>query len=427
MIPRDPPPKLKEKKTWTETFHDFIAKCLVKDPRGRPTAQNLLSHKFIKDVKPNATALLIDAIEKCHTLVEQRGYTYFDDNEHKSTTQSDNASNSGGSNNESDDEEDEDDDDDEDGAGTVRSKQRGKTEEIIEDDEDDPSIIVDKRAANSEGSTEFGTVMAKGPDQRQIPTFIKRAKAGALDTRLPSFGDYAPRSSMDKKTKRKSDEPKSVNEAPRSVNEAPDSQKQPLDSVKLTESPKASGENDKISNSPKTPEPKPAEPIVPPTVVVSTFTATPTSNAPVTDTPVTLNVDNKTGTTKKGRANTVVVNPTLTEDPAKNFGLEDTVQAIYRKDVTIPLPFLSLSYISPDRLLDEETGDISSTIGDLCSTEKVPPLDTLQLTTQLSNLVKTLAYHQKRQYEVPMSSREVDVNTKLTKDLTSTLKTIFKV
>jgi len=412
MIPRDPPPKLKEKKTWTETFQDFIAKCLVKDPRGRPTAQNLLSHKFIKDVKPNATALLIDAIEKCHTLVEQRGYTYFDDNEHKSTTRSsDNASDSGsGSNNGSDNGSDED-EDDEDGAGTVRSKQRGK-EEIIEDD-DEPSVIIDKRTANSEGSADFGTVLAK-PDQRPIPTFIKRAKAGALDTRLPSFGDYAPRSSMDKKSKRKSDEPKSVNEAP--------------DSQKLMESPKASSEFDKISTSPKAPEPKPAEPIVAPvpTVVVSTPAPVPTSNAPVADTPVTLNVD-KTGTSKKSRANTVVVNPTLTDDPAKNFGLEDTVQAIYRKDVTIPLPFLSLAYISPDRLLDEETSDITSTIGDLCSTEKVPPLDTLQLTPQLSNLVKTLAYHQKRQYEVPMSSREVDVNTKITKDLTSTLKTIFKV
>jgi len=364
-------------------------------------------------VKPNATALLIDAIEKCHTLVEKRGYTYFDDNEHKSTARSDNASDSGsGSNNESDNASDEEDEDDEDGAGTVRSKQRGKTEEIIEDDEDEPSVIIDKR---TETSADFGTVLAK-PDQRQVPTFIRRAKAGALDTRLPSFGDYAPRSSMDKKSKR-SDEPKSVNE-PRSVNEPPDSQK-------LMEPTKVSGEYDKISTSPKAPEPKPAEPIVAPVPTVI-LTPVPASNAPVADAPATLNVD-KTGTSKKGRANTVVVNPTLTEDPAKNFGLEDTVQAIYRKDVTIPLPFLSLAYISPDRLLDEETSDITSTIGDLCSTEKVPPLDTLQLTPQLSNLVKILAYHQKRQYEVPMSSREVDVNTKITKDLTSTLKTIFKV
>ncbi|KVI05450.1 Protein kinase, ATP binding site-containing protein [Cynara cardunculus var. scolymus] len=39
-------------------FHDFIAKCLTKDPRIRPTASELLKHKFIEKCKSGASAML---------------------------------------------------------------------------------------------------------------------------------------------------------------------------------------------------------------------------------------------------------------------------------------------------------------------------------------------------------------------------------
>jgi serine/threonine protein kinase len=47
MIPNLDPPKLTQG-TWTPEFHDFIAKCLQKDPDNRPTAEELLNHPFVK-------------------------------------------------------------------------------------------------------------------------------------------------------------------------------------------------------------------------------------------------------------------------------------------------------------------------------------------------------------------------------------------
>jgi serine/threonine kinase 3 len=46
MIPTKPPPTLKNA-GWSTEFVDFIAKCLVKDPRNRLTASELLQHEFI--------------------------------------------------------------------------------------------------------------------------------------------------------------------------------------------------------------------------------------------------------------------------------------------------------------------------------------------------------------------------------------------
>ncbi|KAI8919081.1 hypothetical protein PhCBS80983_g04651 [Powellomyces hirtus] len=47
MIPTKPPPKLDNPSAWSDNFNDFIAKCLVKNPAQRPTAEELLKHPFI--------------------------------------------------------------------------------------------------------------------------------------------------------------------------------------------------------------------------------------------------------------------------------------------------------------------------------------------------------------------------------------------
>ncbi|XP_020583817.1 serine/threonine-protein kinase dst1 [Phalaenopsis equestris] len=48
MISREPAPMLEDKEKWSLLFHDFIAKCLTKDPRLRPPATEMLKHKFIE-------------------------------------------------------------------------------------------------------------------------------------------------------------------------------------------------------------------------------------------------------------------------------------------------------------------------------------------------------------------------------------------
>ncbi|MFS7992889.1 putative protein kinase STE-STE20-Pl family [Helianthus anomalus] len=58
MISIEPAPMLEDKEKWSLVFHDFIAKCLTKDPRIRPTASELLKHKFIEKCKIGASAMV---------------------------------------------------------------------------------------------------------------------------------------------------------------------------------------------------------------------------------------------------------------------------------------------------------------------------------------------------------------------------------
>ncbi|KAI9095250.1 hypothetical protein DFS34DRAFT_627212 [Phlyctochytrium arcticum] len=46
-IPFLPPPTLLHPQIYSETFNDFIASCLIKDPKARPTAKDLLKHPFL--------------------------------------------------------------------------------------------------------------------------------------------------------------------------------------------------------------------------------------------------------------------------------------------------------------------------------------------------------------------------------------------
>ena len=51
-IPRSEPPNLPEDQLeWSSDFRDFISKCCTKDPAERPTAKELLQHKWIRQAK----------------------------------------------------------------------------------------------------------------------------------------------------------------------------------------------------------------------------------------------------------------------------------------------------------------------------------------------------------------------------------------
>ncbi|WOL07776.1 hypothetical protein Cni_G16524 [Canna indica] len=58
MISSEPAPMLEDKEKWSLLFHDFIAKCLTKDPRLRPTATEMLKHKFIEKCNWGASKLM---------------------------------------------------------------------------------------------------------------------------------------------------------------------------------------------------------------------------------------------------------------------------------------------------------------------------------------------------------------------------------
>ncbi|GJP43364.1 hypothetical protein CLOM_g2837 [Closterium sp. NIES-68] len=57
MISREPSPTLEDPEKWSLLFHDFVAKCLIKEPKQRPTTPALLHHKFIERCKDTAVVL----------------------------------------------------------------------------------------------------------------------------------------------------------------------------------------------------------------------------------------------------------------------------------------------------------------------------------------------------------------------------------
>ncbi|EPE04242.1 mst3-like protein [Ophiostoma piceae UAMH 11346] len=61
QIPKNPPPRLEG--NFSKDFKDFIAQCLMKDPDRRPSAKDLLKHRFIRSA---------GKIENMQELVERR-------------------------------------------------------------------------------------------------------------------------------------------------------------------------------------------------------------------------------------------------------------------------------------------------------------------------------------------------------------------
>jgi serine/threonine-protein kinase 24/25/MST4 len=62
IIPKSPAPRL-EGGNYSREFKDFVAACLVKDPDRRPSARELLKHRFIKSA---------GRVEALQELIERR-------------------------------------------------------------------------------------------------------------------------------------------------------------------------------------------------------------------------------------------------------------------------------------------------------------------------------------------------------------------
>ncbi|KAL6065407.1 serine/threonine-protein kinase dst2 isoform X3 [Balamuthia mandrillaris] len=117
----------------------------------------------------------------------------------------------------------------------------------------------------------------------------------------------------------------------------------------------------------------------------------------------------------------------VTDDPKRNFGLKDELQKIWRKDCTIQIPFISLNYISPESLLsNKDANDIKTTLDELALGSS-SSLNSAALSPTINNLLKTLTYHKTRERLTPMTPKEMEQNTCIVADLTSTLKTILRL
>ena len=65
MVVRDPAPRLGDKERWSLAFQDFVAQCLNKEPRARPTTRYLQQHKFVaKESSKEALKWLVPSIQQ---------------------------------------------------------------------------------------------------------------------------------------------------------------------------------------------------------------------------------------------------------------------------------------------------------------------------------------------------------------------------
>ncbi|XP_052772331.1 serine/threonine-protein kinase 10-like isoform X2 [Mya arenaria] len=58
-IQKADPPSLDDKRKWSANFHDFLKRCLTKDPEQRATALELLQHPFLQNVEKKSVMDLI--------------------------------------------------------------------------------------------------------------------------------------------------------------------------------------------------------------------------------------------------------------------------------------------------------------------------------------------------------------------------------
>lgn len=72
-IPSEPPPTLQDPNKWSVDIRDFIAKCLKKSPMDRPSAQELLSHPFVRR-GAESQSLLRPIVEECLPILEDNRY-----------------------------------------------------------------------------------------------------------------------------------------------------------------------------------------------------------------------------------------------------------------------------------------------------------------------------------------------------------------
>lgn len=75
LIPKNPPPVLEG--NFSKPFKEFVALCLNKDPEERPTAKDLLKHRFIKSAKK--TSQLVELIERRQRWLQVVGQDDDDD------------------------------------------------------------------------------------------------------------------------------------------------------------------------------------------------------------------------------------------------------------------------------------------------------------------------------------------------------------
>ncbi|KYQ92476.1 putative protein serine/threonine kinase [Tieghemostelium lacteum] len=437
MIPREESPTLTNNTKWSEKFRDFISKCLTKDPALRPSAKELLNHEFIKTTKP--LSILGDVVEKRKNIVNS-----FEDEEEEeedvnnySTFVEKNS-------------------DDEIIAGN-KDKQPPSSPLTQSLEHDFSTVVIKGSEGANEDSEHFSTVIKK--DDEAFSTVVTKDDLSEKfstvvtkednQTQNQTNVDLLSPNNNKKITKSKSTSSSSTSidtdqsnsninngeTKPRSLSTP---QKPPLISPKLTgvgispivKKPSTpmplKTSNEKIQTPSKSNNPK------------LTLNSTPNNNnsssnnsnntplgASKYKSPLPPGIKSFSGSAQKDKK----LSPKSSSKQPRE-SLSDNLQAIFRNDCTIQLPFLTLSSISSDYLLSTETSinDYKSTLSDLCSDPQFfSNTPRMNVSPFVGNVIKSLYHHKDNQENQLLSPKESIQNTKIVNDLSSTIKTVFRL
>jgi misshapen/NIK-related kinase len=88
LIPRNPPPRLKQPRKWSRKLLHFLDLCLIKDYTRRPTADNLLKHEFVHIPNDRQARIilkdLIDRYKKKRSQTDEYEYSGSEDEDNES-------------------------------------------------------------------------------------------------------------------------------------------------------------------------------------------------------------------------------------------------------------------------------------------------------------------------------------------------------
>ena len=94
-ISKTDPPTLSNKKKWSESFHQFLSRCLIKNPKSRSTAKMLMEHSFLNVIDSHQPLVALykevhaDVVETLEPLPVNEGG---DKEDSESTTTGDSGS-----------------------------------------------------------------------------------------------------------------------------------------------------------------------------------------------------------------------------------------------------------------------------------------------------------------------------------------------
>ncbi|CAM6101688.1 unnamed protein product [Calypogeia fissa] len=399
MISREPAPMLEDKEKWSLVFHDFVAKCLTKEPRVRPTATVMVEHKFIERCKGSARSML-PRIEKARAIKAEMAAQALSYNQEEGTASS---------------------------GGGQWSWEKGQTVKMHES---------------------FGGTMLVRPDADTLPTAASRDSSEQEDGEFGTIVVHETSSNLLNKAR----ELYGGNDLPTS--EANDGGQVPSEEVSPELSPVETPEESvgfqstirsrasTIGGSLRLHEPEPGlhSPSTSP-LQSSLHTMKRSPGDGGSGTPATA-----TGTPKSS----ATIN-------RQGFALQDKLLSVYAAGNTVPIPFLKATDISPialisDNLYDSGKPDHSGVValetiqelynggglGDGLQRRgrkpagnemPLPPsvYQRLATSTTLPNLARALAYHKLCFEEVPLQGWQVAQEQQIIHSLSDTLRTILRL